>query len=59
MHCAVQIAYGWDEKKQTFTRYAPCRCPGYVTPPEDRGCPHEYVSTDAHCVHCHQARVTR
>jgi hypothetical protein len=49
--CRTRIAYGWDEKKQTFTKTCPCRCPGYRG--ADPGiCPHDYLKASDKCLYC-------
>jgi hypothetical protein len=56
----MRIAYQWNEKRKTFMKTAPCRCPGYrgtrpVNPA--RECPHEYVVSSDKCVACGHVRT--
>jgi hypothetical protein len=56
--CRMRIAYDWDDRRKTFNKTCPCRCPGYLGV-ESGGCPHEYVNTAPGCVHCGHIEATR
>lgn len=52
--CRMRILTGWNPETQRWASHRECPCVDFVGPPEPPpdACPHEFVKTSPHCVHC-------